>query len=773
MFFILGEDRLQSSIKNSNDNTCSQPSTTTMTQESSNSARSLDNQISSNQSSISNVSSSQLGVHLNNTPLSPGNFLQLRGMTDCKINLREKMNPPNDEIFHRPLLNRFQLNSTAMLPQRLPMPANIFSSGSMPPQPFMQNQVFRPVIPENFGRPPIPPPDQFCPPDGFRPAAMPRNFPLLPPERFLHPIDTSVPPPVNPALLPLPDRLHSLSSFRSPNADFQVRGNFHGNSFPPNHPVSAAFSNRQPNFSGFQSRPPMPEDFLPLHDFPPPKGMTSHEIRSEELKTNFYVNNYQQPQTSRFLSDITANIHTLEALKNCGIVIPSSSSVSDNPGQKVIGSSSSTPDRLPLATADYTKIVQALETLKSSNIIASTPPKGMKFENDLDLEAVSPLREEKEKKSRKHKKHKKEKKKDIKRRLEEKLAELATLNDNEGNSILRESIDENNKDLEKEQRNEWGWTKDVKRKEKTEHDGKRVLVRDVLKDKKKLCSDGSNDENDNGFKSANEIIPLLGEELEKSDTSESNQLQTASQPALSIQFNPKSSKFNLKIGSPIMKGNIFQKYKVRNDSPLFPSKHIEQGERKYRKSTRIDEDNDEIDSAKDPETKAELLKLLGIDQDKKTDGKHKSPDEEKDDKIIFSGSEEGEVISDEDELEERRKIKEIIKKAKEEALASASHSPSSRDGETKDNVDINKDENKELIISQEENITKVSEKDLHDGELSTDGEVSSDGEISEDSLDEFGRSKKLRGNLNINSPSDSSDEDSDDEKVRWGCSPKR
>ena len=52
-----------------------------------------------------------------------------------------------------------------------------------------------------------------------------------------------------------------------------------------------------------------------------------------------------------------------------------------------------------------------------------------------------------------------------------------------------------------------------------------------------------------------------------------------------------------------------------------------------------------------------------------------------------------------------------------------------------------------------------------DGELSTDGEVSSDGELSDDSVDEFGRSKKLRGSMPINSPSDSSDSEDGE---RWG-----
>ena len=103
------------------------------------------------------------------------------------------------------------------------------------------------------------------------------------------------------------------------------------------------------------------------------------------------------------------------------------------------------------------------------------------------------------------------------------------------------------------------------------------------------------------------------------DTSQSQSASAAS--SLSIQFNPKSSKFNLKIGSPIMRGNIFQKYKARNEAPAF-NKHADQGDRKYRKNTgkegdavNVDDDDDDEDEddENDPKTKEQLLKMLGIE----------------------------------------------------------------------------------------------------------------------------------------------------------------
>ena len=44
---------------------------------------------------------------------------------------------------------------------------------------------------------------------------------------------------------------------------------------------------------------------------------------------------------------------------------------------------------------------------------------------------------------------------------------------------------------------------------------------------------------------------------------------------------------------------------------------------------------------------------------------------------MYSGSEDGELVSDEDELEERKRLKELIKQAKVDAMKSATNSPPS------------------------------------------------------------------------------------------------
>ena len=242
-----------------------------------------------------------------------------------------------------------------------------------------------------------------------------------------------------------------------------------------------------------------------------------------------------------------------------------------------------------LGTADYTKIVKALETLKSNSILNNNNNILNESKPTDSNELVTPVKEEKEKK--KKKKHKKEKKKDIKRRLEKKLAELATLNEQ---------------------------------------------------------SDGQ--------------------------TNDTESIEGGKPPGtLSIQLNNKASKFNLKIESPVLKGNVFQKYKaaqlLKTDSPLFPSKHVEHTDRKYRKITESAKDEDEKEEVEEKtrddglETKEDLLKMLGMD------APAKEPEKPKQEvyPVLYSGSEDGEVVSDE-ELEERRKIREIIQRAKEEAL---------------------------------------------------------------------------------------------------------
>ena len=45
---------------------------------------------------------------------------------------------------------------------------------------------------------------------------------------------------------------------------------------------------------------------------------------------------------------------------------------------------------------------------------------------------------------------------------------------------------------------------------------------------------------------------------------------------------------------------------------------------------------------------------------------------------MYSGSEDGELVSDEEEMEERKRLKEMIKQAKVDAMKSATNSPPSR-----------------------------------------------------------------------------------------------
>merc|ERR1740124_1339470 len=143
----------------------------------------------------------------------------------------------------------------------------------------------------------------------------------------------------------------------------------------------------------------MPEDFLPLHDFPP---QNKHQ--------NNRPPNTQHPHPSNFLVDYQ-NLQLLESLAKSQSLMPQNALMDFNHNAKLMHSASGAS---ALGTPDYTKIVQALETLKSGNIIASTPPKSTKFESTLELEPVSPCRDDKKKK--KKKKHKDEKKKGIKKK---------------------------------------------------------------------------------------------------------------------------------------------------------------------------------------------------------------------------------------------------------------------------------------------------------------------------------------------------------------------
>ena len=334
-----------------------------------------------------------------------------------------------------------------------------------------------------------------------------------------------------------------------------------------------------------------------------------------------------------------------------------------------------------LGSEDYSKIAQALQTIQSTNY--DQTDEGSQYggsQHEIETK-------EKEKKSKKHKKQKKKEKKkekkekEIKRRLEEKLAELALLNND-----------------------------DVQEQEISEK------------------PPGS----------------------------------------LSIQIKQPQSKFNLKIESPLMRGNIFQKYKDKKDSPLFAGKAADHGERKYRRiaDQQEDEDSDtDLEEEKqkaeqnEPQSKEELLQMLDIQQPayaKTALGK---------DDALYSGSEEGEVISDEEELAERKRIKEMIFEAKNEAMRELEVPQSEPLPSSVSSAKVFKARPKK----------KVEKHPDSDGELSSDGEVSSDGELSDDSVDEFGRLKKFRHEservsdddrkYKYSSGSDSSD--TDVEKERW------
>ena len=259
----------------------------------------------------------------------------------------------------------------------------------------------------------------------------------------------------------------------------------------------------------------------------------------------------------------------------------------------------------------------------------------------------------------------------------------------------------------------------------------------------------------------NEQSDGQAENLQSKSDQENDKKDDGKNASLSIQFSAKPSKMNIKLHSPIVKGNVFQKYKtqmLKSESPIFPSKHIEHSDRKYRKVAESGKDENLDDNVKpedinDPQTKEDLLKMLGIET-----AFFKA--EEK--KETFSGSEDGEVLSD-DEVEERRKIKEIVQQVKQDTVEKHGNS-----------VQIPL---LDQSLTQETLTTHCKENKKDPGELSSDGEISSDGELSsddepsEDSLDEFGRSKKLRflsdDNNGFSSATESS-ENSDDERARWG-----
>merc|ERR1712096_331481 len=194
---------------------------------------------------------------------------------------------------------------------------------------------------------------------------------------------------------------------------------------PPPQPPGNAFQGNggfrhgmPPTGASFPARPPMPEDFLPLHDFPPPKSAGNPAA-------------YQQhPDPNRMVVDYQTNQHIINnALAMPQKFDPNTSHTDFNHNQN--------DGRMPLGSADYTKIVQALETLKSTNVIASTPPQSEKVETELEVEPVSPPREDKKSKKLR-KKERKEKKRESKKKLEEKLADVANMDDDQRNALLEE-----------------------------------------------------------------------------------------------------------------------------------------------------------------------------------------------------------------------------------------------------------------------------------------------------------------------------------------------
>merc|ERR1712062_597282 len=169
------------------------------------------------------------------------------------------------------------------------------------------------------------------------------------------------------------------------NNNFQGNGSFpHG--MPPNGPP--------PN--QFPARPPMPEDFLPLHEFPPKTGGGAPGNPAA----------YQQHPDPNRMMDYQNNPHIINNTMAMPQKFEPNGSMTDVNHNQEEG-------RMPLGTADYTKIVQALETLKTNNVIASTPPQGAKYENELEVEPISPHREDKKAKKQKRKKEKKKKEKKL------------------------------------------------------------------------------------------------------------------------------------------------------------------------------------------------------------------------------------------------------------------------------------------------------------------------------------------------------------------------
>ena len=550
---------------------------------------------------------------------------------------------------------------------------------------------------DQFMRPPehnrFPPPNNFNQQQG---SNFQQQVVRPPSERFQHPPPNfQHPPPVFKP--PLGDVRPPVSSsyMQQPNFSTPTSTNF---SQPPQ-------ENLQPQ-QQFMNRPPPPvrPDFSkpPPNFFDPSKPLPLH-IPLSQPSTNQpgdYNRNYSQNQSDY-------NPARRDNLPQHGDRRDSNynSSMYDQQIKEP------TLDSPTLGSADYTKIVRALETLKSGNI-------AHRDSSLLETEPITPPVEEKErdkeKKRKKEKKHKKEKKKkkekkgddeeDIKKRLEEKLAELATLNNEDG----------------------------------------------------------------------------------------SGQHPTS----LSIQFkqHQQPSKFNLKIESPVLKGNVFQKYKAaqlfRSDFSVFPTKNVDHGERKYRKTAESGKEMNEEDTVPggqsvknddddddDIKTKEDLLKMLGIVKPVEKPPPTMEPE------VLHSGSEDGEVLS-EDEIEERKKIKEIIKQAKEEALKSNSPPASVLSKVTAHDTLTNDADS--AVSDKIQPVTKDKPADHTDGEISSDGEVSSDGEISDDSLDEFGRSKKLRTNeielsdhedkyrqKGYSSGSDSSGNSSDEENKRWERPPSR
>ena len=523
---------------------------------------------------------------------------------------------------------------------------------SIIPQPQNSNQFSGP--PGVYNPSPIPPPSRGAiPPFQKHSQQPPLDFSKPPPGFNGPPPDFNKPPPgFNGG--PLPDFTKPPPGFPGgPPPDFSKP--------PPN------FQMPPPGFQGNNQQPP--PNIGPVGNFPP-----RHPASSSGPQTFF--------QNSQSYGNLEGNNHQVGFPNRPPF---QQQNPSDRFDYEQAGGQRYPDQQNPesLGNEDYSKIAQALQTIQSTNY--DQTDEGSQYGGSQHEKEIK----EKEKKSKKHKKHKKKEKKkekkekEIKRRLEEKLAELASLNNDD--TMLQQEIGEK--------------------------------------------PPGS----------------------------------------LSIQIKQPQSKFNLKIESPLMRGNIFQKYKDKKDSPLFAGK--DHGERNYRRiaDQQEDEDSDtDLEEEKqkanenEPQNKEELLQMLDLKQTAATSRPELGQDD-----ALYSGSEEGEVVSDEEELAERKRLKDMVNEAKNEVMH--------QESEFQPQSELpSSDIQPPVKVRQPHPKKKVEKHPDSDGELSSDGEVSSDGELSDDSVDEFGRLKKFRSEPERISDDDrkykyssGSDSDTDEEKERW------